>query len=89
MATWKRIAERAEAEIIRLNKKLKRSITWSVEDFEHQAKCREKNGERKYARSHFEEALERMIYKHDANYGICWATIDTYLDDYCQIKDGE
>ena len=85
MANWKRIAERAEAEIIRLNEELKRSITWSIDDFEHQAKCREKNGERKYARSKFEYALNRMIEKHDACHGICWDTIDCYLDEYCEI----
>ena len=89
MASWKRIAERAEAEIIRLNEELKRSITWGIDDFEHQAKCREKDGKRKYARSNFQEALDKMIEKHDANYGICWDTIDCYLDEYCEITDGE
>lgn len=34
----------------------------------------------------FRDALERMIYRHDATIGITWDTIDYYLDEYC-LKD--
>ncbi len=91
MASWQRIAERAEAEVIRLNGILnKHSIIWSVEDFEHQAIEREKRLIKndvsiKYDRTKFLKALEKMIEKHDACIGICWDTIDCYLDEYCEI----
>lgn len=34
----------------------------------------------------FQDALERMIEKHDAEIGITWETIKCYLDEMCQVK---
>ena len=72
-----------------------RGIYWHVEDFEQQAQIKEDaaidvdpNIELPlYDRDFFQDALERMIYKHDANEGINWYTIDYYLDSYCKIKE--
>ena len=36
----------------------------------------------KISKKKAQEALERMIYKHDAELGICWITIDCYLAEY-------
>jgi hypothetical protein len=36
-----------------------------------------------YQKLTFEEALYRMISKHDANFGITWGTVDYYLNEYC------
>ena len=73
---------------IRFNEPGVRGIYWSVEDFKSRAVERDKD---KYDESKFEEALDRMIDKHDATMGISWDTIDFYLDEMClkQIKDEE
>ena len=71
-----------------------KSVTWGVEDFEHQAKQKWEyfttnshsdatKWQDVYDEEEFEEALEIMINKHDANYGISWDTVDFYLDEYC------
>ncbi len=66
-------------------------IIWSIEDFK--AAAIEKRGDSwrdYYDESKFEEALERMIRKHDANIGICWETVKIYLDEYCmKEKEGD
>ena len=36
-----------------------------------------------YDESKFEEALDRMIHKHDAEYGITWESIKYYLNEMC------
>ena len=67
-----------------------RSITWSVEDFEHRAKENEPHLESNecYDKTKFEDTLYRMILSHDANNGIAWDTVDFYLDEYC-LKEKE
>ena len=42
--------------------------------------------EQVYDKNKFEEALEEMIYKHDACYGITWDTVVFYLKEVCLIK---
>ena len=66
------------------------SVRWSVDDFLTQALNKENVIEAKYLKkydpSKFQEALERMIDKHDAPIGITWDTIDFYLDEMCKSK---
>lgn len=53
------------------------SIKWGVEDFtEYQMDGISITDEQA------QEALERMIYKHDACYGISWETVEYYLSEY-------
>lgn len=73
----------------------KRSITWCTEDIAYQAECRwnffqqlpdhpyhgTKSWEDLYDEKKFKDVLDRMIDKHDATLGVCWDTIDIYLDD--------
>ena len=60
----------------------KESIKWSVEDFTE------------YEHSDFtindqqaQDALERMIQKHDASFGISWDTIYYYIEEYGTRKE--
>ena len=63
-----------------------KSISWDVADFEGRALEKKGNEwEKYYDKSKFEDALERMISKHDAELGITWITIDFYLDEYCKL----
>ena len=39
--------------------------------------------------SKFEEALDRMIHKHDAEYGITWESIKYYLNEMCVKEEQE
>jgi len=60
------------------------SIKWSVEDFteyEHD----------KYTinEEQAQEALERMIRKHDACIGITWDTIEYYIGEYGTLKESQ
>tara|TARA_R100001377_G_scaffold85310_1_gene71526 strand:+ start:51692 stop:52057 length:366 start_codon:yes stop_codon:yes gene_type:complete len=62
-------------------------VYWSVADFESQAE----QNKGKYWRAFYDEkefygALESMMSNHDANLGITWHTVETYLDD-CKIAD--
>ena len=59
------------------------SIKWSIEDFEAQAKnhCDDEKWELIYDRNKFQDALERMINKHDAEWGVNWTSIDCYLEE--------
>jgi hypothetical protein len=67
------------------------SINWTVEEFEYKAIALEEfeqDGDEKpvlYDRTKFENALFRMIEKHDCNNGITWDTIECYLNVYCKI----
>lgn len=71
-----------------------KSVSWDVEDF--RSRAQERRGEdwkKVYDETKFQEALERMIDKHDAELGISWITIDFFLDEFCRTKnfddDGE
>jgi len=66
----------------------KRTIIWSILDFEIQASENEGfyNRENIYDRNKFQNTLELMISEHDANMGISWDTIDIYLDQYCKYE---
>ena len=61
-------------------------IAWSTEDFKWAATTfgSDENWEEVYDESKFEYALQRMIEKHEAEFGITWDTIDFYLDKYCR-----
>ena len=71
------------------------AVWWSVEDFAYIA---EQEFERKkdksefkdfktwrdyYDESKFPEALDRMIHKHDAEYGITWESVKYFLEEMC------
>ena len=65
-----------------------RQVSWCVDDFEAHAEYLESNvydGEHTYDRSKFADALDRMIDKHDCEYGISWETIGAYLLDHCLL----
>lgn len=65
-------------------------IQWSIEDFEQQAYSKKgENWPEYYDRTKFIDALERMIYKHDATIGITWDTVDYYLDEMCTSRTAE
>lgn len=59
----------------------KESVKWSIEDFtEYDHDTYRINAEQA------QEALERMIYKHDADMGISWQTVEHYLTEYGTLK---
>ena len=82
-----------------------RSITWSEEDFERRARSTEEvdsanidwedltipipTSFQLFNRSKFKDALEKMIYIHDCEYGITSCDIDFYLEEYCKKKGGK
>ena len=53
----------------------KESIKWSAEDFVNQGEITDIEISEENAQLY----LERMIEKHDCNFGITWSTIDEYL----------
>lgn len=55
----------------------KESVKWSVEDF----LSLEVEGFR-INQEQAQEALERMIQKHDAGLGISWDTLEYYYEEY-------
>lgn len=87
---------------IRYNSPGVRGVYWSVADFEGQAKEQwefhrdniyMKNPYKNatcwqdvYDENKFEEALDRMVNKHDANEGISWITVNFWLDEMCLTK---
>ena len=62
------------------------SIKWSVKDFKSRAIALtdEDVWQNYYDESKFDSALKAMIKNHDANEGICWLTIDYYLEEFCK-----
>lgn len=78
----------------------KRCIIWGVDDFISQAEERwnftkdsfgdiyinATKWQDIYDEAEFEYALEKMIDKHDAEYGISWESINFYLDEFCLKK---
>lgn len=75
-----------EQELVDLHRSGSRFISWNTLDFEARATVLESinhEGKTYYEREKFGIALENMIYKHDAGFGINWDTIDYYLDTYC------
>ena len=67
------------------------SIAWCIDDFESHAEHIEEihhDGGKVYDRDKFQDALHRMINKHDASIGISWESIQVYLDEYCMIDKG-
>lgn len=64
------------------------AVVWSVDDFEARAIERiGKNWSLKYDESKFQEALDTMIDKHNADMGINWSTVDHWLDEICKIDE--
>lgn len=64
------------------NTREKRSISWSVNDFENVAESLSDMYE--FDSTKFPLALRNMIDKHDANVGINNDVIQMYLIEYCQ-----
>lgn len=63
----------------------KESVKWGIEDFmqtEH-SYCGKKYT---ITKEQAQDALERMIYKHDANEGIHWETIKYYIECYGTLE---
>lgn len=58
------------------------SVKWCIEDFTEYDHS-------KYTidADQAQEALERMIYKHDADMGISWYTIEYYISEYGTLKN--
>lgn len=89
MASWERIALRAEKALKELQKEFEQyqreSIKWSVEDFTWLELEGWEISEKKA-----QEALEDMIHHHDAQYGIGWPTVEYYLMEYGKkVKAGK
>lgn len=59
------------------------SVKWSIKDMLGQANSL---GYR-LTDEQAQDALERMIQKHDANYGISWETVNYYVQEYGTKKD--
>jgi len=65
-------------------------IQWSIEDFEHMAiQCKGNDWEEYYDKNMFGDALECMIYDHNAEYGISWDTVQEYLQRICARRTTE
>jgi galactose-1-phosphate uridylyltransferase len=60
----------------------KESIKWSVEDFTEY-----EHPEFTINDQQAQDALERMIRKHDASLGISWNTIEYYIEEYGELKE--
>lgn len=54
------------------------SVKWSVEDFTWRAK----DIGYEITEEKAQEALERMIEKHDCELGITWDTVDFFIEEY-------
>ena len=76
--------EKYEALLKEFEQYKRESIKWSVEDFteyeHHKYTINEEQAQ---------EALERMIRKHDAIYGISWNEVEYYLCEYGTLKTDE
>ncbi len=67
-----------------------RSVSWNVADFEGVAKDREGDyWDSVYDPDKFEDALYKMIDRHDAELGITWFTVGYYLDEECKRDEIE
>ncbi len=64
------------------------SIRWTKTDFYDEAERVEENRDMPgiYDSDKFQEAVELMIQKHNAEIGITWKTVRCYLDEHC-LKD--
>jgi hypothetical protein len=73
-----------------LNNLSKRSVSWSIEDFENMAYVKKgQDWEQYYDKNMFQQALERMIDKHDASIGINWDVVEYYLEEMCYNRTSE
>ena len=76
-----------EQGLVQMHRDGLRAIWWGLDDFEQQAQAFEDEYPiKKYDRDKFPEALDRMIYKHDAGYGVSWSEVNYYLNEYCLIE---
>lgn len=78
-----------EKKISNLEATLQNSLTWTVDDFAYRASMLEERYEENnkvYNPDTFEDALNTMIRKHDAEVGISWDTIDFWLDEMCRYE---
>ena len=74
--------EKYEALLKEFEQYKRESIKWSVEDFtyyDHPKYTINKN--------QAQDALERMIQKHDASIGINWDVIEYYISEYGTLKE--
>jgi len=74
--------EKYEALLKEFEQYKRESIKWSVEDFTLYEHPRYTINEEQA-----QEALERMIYKHDASIGINWDVVEYYLTEYGTLKE--
>lgn len=74
--------EKYEALLKEFEQYKRESIKWSVEDFTEYDHDKYTINEKQA-----QDALERMIQKHDASIGINWDTIDYYLCEYGTLKE--
>lgn len=89
------ITDSDEIELINKYRDGYRGVYWHVVDFEYRAEelenlALEDDSDKFtpiYDRAKFEDALDRMLNKHDCNIGITWDTVDYYLDTYCLMEE--
>ena len=61
-----------------------RGVFFHLDDFEARATSNEEfQGNSLYDKTKFAETFQKMFDQHDMNEGICWLTMDTYLNTYC------
>jgi len=75
------LEEKYEALLKEFEQYKRESIKWSVEDFTEYDDPRYTIN-----KEQAQDALERMIYKHDASIGINWDTVEYYLSEYGTLK---
>jgi len=78
----------AKADLREAKEQLSRSVTWSINDFVSRASsiCETGDWFDEFSEPKMERALKLMIEKHDAEFGITWETVDSYLETYCRKK---
>lgn len=78
MKTAKELQKELDALQQEFDQYKRESIKWSVEDFTGEAK----NIGYHITEEQAQDALERMIHKHDCELGITWLTIQYYIEEY-------
>jgi hypothetical protein len=79
-AKWQQ--EKYEALLKEFEQYKKESIKWSLQDFTEYEHPR-------YTINEYQaqDALERMIDEHDANFGISWSVIHYYIEEYGTVRE--
>ena len=74
--------EKYEALLKEFEQYKKESIKWSLQDFTEYEHPRYTINE-----DQAQDALERMIDEHDANFGISWSVIHYYIEELGTVKE--